>query len=236
MEVKDVKKGANSFEFDGFASTFGNKDLQGDIIKQGAFGKSLSVLEQRRSRRRSNEKLFPMLFNHDMDRQIGSFIEARETQKGLEVKGRLNTKLNFVREYVMPLVEEGDLDEMSIGFVIEERSFEGDTRVISQATLLETSMVTIAANPESLMKGFEGSEFDKMRLTFDDISDEQMNAKEIEAICRTCMSGSVAKKVANFLVSEREAQAPANPREVDSKDASDLLDGLKSLNANLRGD
>ena len=237
FEVKQGDKDDDDkfFTFRGFASTFGNTDLEGDIIERGAFKSSLRTLRQRQSRRR-NDKLLPMLFNHDMGMQIGSFTKARETEEGLEVTGRVNLGIPFVRENILPLLEDGDLDSMSIGFIRDEAEpIEGSRfgRRITRATLLETSVVTIPANPDSLMKGY--GDFEKMRLSSDDLQDG-MTVREVEEICKQAMSGTLAKKVASFLVGQRDADDPASPREVDGKDSRDILEGLKALNANLRGE
>ena len=72
--------------FQGFASTFGNIDLQGDIVEKGAFNKSLS------------EKMPLMLWQHNPSKPIGKFITAQETDNGLFVVGSLPNSIQLSRE------------------------------------------------------------------------------------------------------------------------------------------
>jgi len=134
-----------SGEFFGYASTFGNVDLGGDVIDRGAFKKTLND---------SGGKL-PLLDHHDPTRQIGWNLEAREDARGLFVRGRLNLEVQAAREkhaLMRQATAIGARMGLSIGFrtVRDERDRE-DTRVrrLKEIHLMEYSVVTFPMNPQA---------------------------------------------------------------------------------------
>lgn len=92
--------------FSGYASLFGRVDLGKDVVERGAFSNSL--LRRKASGIR-------MLFQHDPNEPIGVWTEIREDQRGLFVRGRLNSDVGRARE-VLSLMRSGALDGLSIGF------------------------------------------------------------------------------------------------------------------------
>lgn len=73
--------GLNAGEFKALVSVFGNKDSYGDIVKPGAFTKTLKEWE-------ASGDPIPVYWSHqlsDPDYNIGSVLSAAETDKGLEV-------------------------------------------------------------------------------------------------------------------------------------------------------
>ena len=137
LDVKAAESGAHA-PFTGYASTFNNVDLVGDRIMPGAFSKSL--------RRR-----VPLLWQHDMRDPIGRIIKMREDDHGLLVEGRLNIRTSRGAD-VYELLRAGDIDSMSIGFVIPEdgsRMSSRGIREITEVDLVEVSLVTLPANPKA---------------------------------------------------------------------------------------
>ena len=92
--------------FAGYASLFGARDGQGDIVMPGAFTDSL---------RRRGTSGVRMLFQHNPAEPVGSWLEIRETQRGLYVLGRLDRNVQRGRE-LLSLLESGGIDGLSIGF------------------------------------------------------------------------------------------------------------------------
>lgn len=91
MEIKaDTIK--ESGEFEGYGSTFGGKpDSYGDIIAVGAFANSLAAHKAAGT--------MPKLFwQHDVSKPIGKWLEAKEDNKGLFLKGKLNMDVQQARE------------------------------------------------------------------------------------------------------------------------------------------
>ena len=123
--------------FEGFASVFGEIDLLGDQVAQGAFQKSLA-----KARRSGRMPL--MLWSHDLATPIGRWVDVRETAHGLAVKGKLLLDVARARE-VYAMLREKVIDGLSIGFrtVRSQRIKTG--RLLQELDLAEISLVTMPA-------------------------------------------------------------------------------------------
>ena len=86
--------------FSGYASLFGETDLNRDRVMPGAFLKSLG---------KRGTGGIRMLFQHDPAAPIGVWQEVREDRRGLFVRGRLMTDVAKGRE-VLALMRAGAID------------------------------------------------------------------------------------------------------------------------------
>jgi len=153
FEIKQIDDSdPDFFFFEGLASTFGNVDRDGDIIKQGAF----DIAEIR-------SESPPLLWVHDMSEPIGIFISFEVTPEGLFVKGKLPKSDDLVRGRVIPQMKIGSLKAMSIGFSIIDQIMEAGRRIIEKLKLWEISLVPIPANPLAVVTGM------KTATTFQDL-------------------------------------------------------------------
>jgi HK97 family phage prohead protease len=120
--------------FVGYASLFGRRDQAGDIVMPGAFTQTL---------KRRGPAEVRMLFQHDAGEPVGSWLDMRETDKGLHVTGRLERKVQRGRE-LFSLLESRGLDGLSIGFrtVRARRDRALAARLITEIDLWEISLVT----------------------------------------------------------------------------------------------
>ena len=120
--------------FVGYASLFGVRDASGDMVMPGAFAASL------KNRGASNIR---MLFQHDPSEPVGTWLEMRENERGLYVRGRLDKNVQRGRELIS-LLESGGLDGLSIGFrtVNATREKRNRTRQLLSIDLWEVSLVT----------------------------------------------------------------------------------------------
>lgn len=139
LEIKQVgEENSEHFTFEGFASTFGNVDLHDDVIVEGAFRETLP------------QRVPKLLWQHQGDEPLGVFVEIREMHQGLFVKGIMPKSDTFVSGRVIPQMKIGSVNQMSIGFFIED--FDRDIeirdgiRFIKRLVLLEISLVSIPAN------------------------------------------------------------------------------------------
>lgn len=145
MEQKRIPlqiKSLNDREFAGYGSIFGNVDMGGDIVAEGAFTKSL--------KRYQKEGSLPLMFwAHDPAQVPGMWTEMGEDSKGLYVKGTLaDTQLgNEVRTLLGMKAVRG----LSIGFSISPGGveYDDDVRVIKNAELWEVSVVSLPMNPRA---------------------------------------------------------------------------------------
>lgn len=139
LEVKQV---TDDFVYiEGYASTFGNLDRDGDIIAKGAFTNTLT--------KRKPE----FIYQHQMDKPIGVWDSLVELEEGLFVKGRMPRANSLVRD-IESLAKMGALKSLSVGFnvVVADTAPDG-VRVIKEIDLWEISIVTIPANPEARITG-----------------------------------------------------------------------------------
>ena len=107
LRIKDVdgKKGIVT----GYFSDFNSIDSDGDIIKPGAFQKSIS-----QNGPQSGKPRIKHLLNHDSSKPLGVLEVLKEDNKGLYYESRLGTHslgVDFIK-----MVDSGLITEHSIGF------------------------------------------------------------------------------------------------------------------------
>lgn len=143
VETVTQDDGAEVGVFEGLASTFGNRDMMGDLVEPGAFAGALA-----------RPATIKMLWQHDARAPIGVWEQVRETAAGLEVKGRLVLEVQKARE-ALALLKAGAVDALSIGFSVQRGGAEFDRerglRRIKAVDLWEISVVTFPANPKALV-------------------------------------------------------------------------------------
>ena len=147
-EIKSDAQGV----FTGYGSIFGNEDQGNDIMKKGAFTKSLT--------KRPASKV-KMLYQHKTDEPIGIFTDMYEDNKGLYVKGQLAMGTQKGRE-AYELLKMGALDGMSIGFRAdpEKQGYNENkrgVRTLKEVDLMEISLVTFPMNESALIETVKGN-------------------------------------------------------------------------------
>jgi len=132
--------------FEGYASTFGNIDRVDDVIMRGAFKRCLD-----------KGKLIKMLWQHKFDTVIGQFPKLVEDESGLFVQGRINLGTEKGREGYA-LLKAGDINSMSIGYMIVDAEYNRDldVRMLKELDLFEVSLVTEPANELALVTSVKG--------------------------------------------------------------------------------
>jgi HK97 family phage prohead protease len=145
MKMEDIDESNRIVK--GYLSSFDTLDSDNDIIRKGAFSKSL----KERGVGATNNRRIAHLRNHDWEHQIGAFKELYETEKGLAFVSQLgrSTKGNdALLDY-----QDGILREHSIGFnyvkdkiTEEEDETYGKYYNITEVKLWEGSGVTFGAN------------------------------------------------------------------------------------------
>lgn len=132
----EVKINRGKREFEGYASTW-DRDLVGDIIEQGAFTKTIQE--------KLPTKGIKVLYNHfDL---IGHPLRMQEDSKGLYVVAYVSE--TTLGNDVLTMMEDGTLNQMSIGYDIvkDALSEDGRTRYLKELQLYEFSPVAFPANP-----------------------------------------------------------------------------------------
>jgi len=138
-----VKALTDTGRFTGWASVYGVKDRQGEIVQKGAFTASLQDYA-----RRGN---YPaLLLGHDMQNPVGAIERIRESEQGVEIEGQIDLGVEAGQK-AYELVRSKSLHGLSVGFQATEKTTEKGVPVIKQADLLEVSLVAVPANQECVV-------------------------------------------------------------------------------------
>ena len=200
--------------FEGYGSVFNNTDLGNDVIKKGAFQKSL---------RKKGPKGIKMLYQHKSDMPIGVFEKISEDEKGLYVKGKLALQTQAGRE-AYELMKMGALSGLSIGFRTNEKGYHYDKRtrkrIIEDVELMEVSLVTFPMNP---------------RAQVDMVKSEDITIREWENGMRDAFNLSrsdakVAAKAVHHVFEEKRADEMSD----DFSDNAELVEAIKNLTKTLK--
>jgi HK97 family phage prohead protease len=166
FDIKELD--ADTGVFEGYASTFGNTDSDGDVIEAGAFNRTLKAWE-------AKGKPIPVLWQHNPHEPIGITEAATEDSKGLAVRGRLLTGITKARE-ALEAAKANILGGLSIGFSIPKGATEWDAeakvRRIKEVRLWEYSLVTFPANEEAVLTSVKAERFEESVQAFKDSVDQ----------------------------------------------------------------
>jgi HK97 family phage prohead protease len=179
-EIKDISLGKREVAM--YLSKFDVLDSDKDIIKKGAFARSL---KDRGVDSPSNRKI-AFLRHHDWQQQIGKWLKLEEDDLGLFAVGKLGTSTmgeDALRDY-----EEGIIKEHSIGFqymtdnVRKVDNADGSYYYeIFEVKLYEGSAVTFGANEFTEVLAIGKSE-NKVQLV-------EKLSKEIDVITKALING-----------------------------------------------
>lgn len=141
-----LKELSEAGQFSGYASVFDVLDFYGDVIKPGAFARSLAAWK-------AKDRLPPILWQHKSDQPIGQHLEMVEDGKGLWVRGQLLVDAIEKAREAYALLKNKVISGMSIGFDIFEggATYDGKAGVwnLTDLDLWENSLATFPANPEA---------------------------------------------------------------------------------------
>lgn len=166
----NVKAVSEDGTFEGYGSVFNVKDSYDDIVVKGAFADSLATHSSKGS-------MPALLWQHDSDEPIGVYIEMREDDTGLYVKGQLALKTQRGAE-AYELLKMKAISGMSIGFVTREDSYDRVTGVntLKKLDLWEVSLVTFPANTEARVSGVKS--IDDLKSAEQYLRDAGLSRKE----------------------------------------------------------
>lgn len=201
----ELKAKGDDGTFEGYASVFGNVDLGGDVIVEGAF----------KQIKKNKLGLTKLALFHDLERLAGT-VKVAEDSKGLHVEGKLSLGVSYVRD-AYELMKDGVLDEMSIGYDInkggiEHKEVDGEhVWYLTDLTLWECSLVPFGMNPEA-------------QLT------EVKSLRDVEAIIRKDygLSRKGTKAVVS-LVKESLQQDAGSDSQLSDSEVSAMLDHVKKF-------
>ncbi len=124
--------------FAGYAAVFGAVDRGGDVVRRGAFARSL---------RRGGT--VPLLWQHQPGRPVGRVEYLREDGRGLRVIGRV------VEAQAAALLKAGAVEGLSFGYRVRAAQ-DGRPRELTELDLVEVSLVTFPMQPRARVHAVEG--------------------------------------------------------------------------------
>lgn len=136
----------------GYASTFGNVDLGGDVVERGAFTDAVASIRAQG---------IPLLADHvPMTAAVlGTIYDASEDERGLVIRARFASTRNA--QDTRTLLAEGHVSNLSIGYEATRYRFEDrdgrQVRVLEAVELWETSVVVFPMNTEATVQGVKSS-------------------------------------------------------------------------------
>lgn len=194
----------------GYASIFGNLDSDNDVIKKGAFNKSIKEWGP------DGKDRIKMVAQHDISRPIAKMMVIKEDDKGLYVEAKFGSHTDGEDYYRM--AKEGLVNEFSVGFVpVEKEENEKGGYDISSIKLYEVSMVTVAANDKAVVTDVKRS--NPLKLVAK-IKDEELKHK-LEHEILILMSEK------DTTLTEAKGTSEASSEQVVEKD--DLITNLLKL-------
>jgi HK97 family phage prohead protease len=145
LEAKSFSEADGAYLLEGYASVFGNTDLDGDVMAKGAFTDTLKTRDP------------VLLWGHDMGSvPIGKVMSVSEDSKGLRFSAQMPKDDDRVKGQIAPQLRLGSLKGVSIGFRVKDRERQKDgTTLLKRVELYEISLVSIPANPMASVTGFK---------------------------------------------------------------------------------
>jgi uncharacterized protein len=198
-----LKELSNEGSFEGFASTYGNQDLAGDVVERGAFSQAIKQQPPRG---------YPLLWKHD--EPIGTGV-VQDSKDGLIVHGSLLMS-DPAAARAHSHLKAGTVRGLSIGFTLprgENKVHYRDdgARVLREIHLHEVSIVAVPANQQATV--FSVKSLDDVRhmlktLRDGDVTEEVFeDLREIDfELKRLLLKGPQSERAESL----RELQAFAN--------------------------
>jgi hypothetical protein len=211
LEIKDMDAGAPG-AFTALGSTFGNEDQGGDVVDAGAFKRSLAA------------KTPKMLWQHDTDKVIGLWKDARETEVGLEMRGELflshdahGNQNNQTAHEAYEALKHGAITDMSIGYVPLDWDRKDGVRHLKEIDLWEVSVVTFGMNELAKITGVKSRVMRGERVTKRELEEFLWDA----GLSRDQAKGLVARGYTGLALRDAEL------------DPDGALQALKQLHARI---
>jgi HK97 family phage prohead protease len=130
-------------EFEGYASTFGNRDSGGDVVEKGAFKKTIKEFIDR----------MKVLWQHDYRTPIGKPITLKEDDHGLYVHAKVSETRQGKDALI--LMKDDVINELSIGYDAKKYRIDEETKTrhLTEVKLWEFSPVTWGMNELAVIVG-----------------------------------------------------------------------------------
>lgn len=131
----EIKELSDQGTFAGLASTYHNVDLGGDVMRPGAFTKTIR-----------ESKRVPILFGHDSEKVIGEGV-LKDTEDGLAIEGQLDIDIDPLAAQTHQKMKRGRIRGLSIGFSTVKDAIKDGIRELLEVKVWEVSLTPFPMNP-----------------------------------------------------------------------------------------
>lgn len=198
----------------GYFAAFGNKDSDGDIIRPGAFAKTISE-----NGPGSVQPRIKHLLDHRTNQSIGKLLTLKEDEKGLYYESQIGTHalgIDFLK-----MAESGLISEHSIGYSVIKGNYDktADAYELLELKLYEgSSLQFYGANPNTPLTGMK-SEADL--LHYFHLIEEQLQKGTL-----TDQTFAILQKhydAIGIALKSSNTTEPVTPTQPDALKAADLV-------------
>lgn len=241
MQFKSIELKADEVgKVAGFFSTYDKTpDSYGDIIEPGAFTKTIA-------KRKETGHPFPLCFNHDFDKVIGTVDSIEDQEKGPYIEATfLDTTL---AQDVRKMLKSEAIYQFSFAYDVlkrrdpdEEEKKAGIMNVLQEIELFEVSIVTVPANQNAVVTDVKSITAEEIANGVIEMKQGKRNSRkdadvinQIIELAKSLLDEPEDKPTEDEEKSE-EAQPEVNPAgeepksEGNSKRAEALLKKINSL-------
>lgn len=191
----------------GYGSYFDNKDSDADIIRRGAYQKTI----------KENGERVKYLYQHNMMQPIGKMKELYEDEKGLVFVAEI-PKTTLGKD-VIELMKAGVITENSVGILPIVKENKGDYREIKEVKLFEISAVTLAANDQAKILDVKGTKnLEELYKRYDNIA-KLLRKGEISDDMGYALEAEILKLKALFVDATKPVEETTSPVEVKADDS-----------------
>lgn len=189
MKRKQIQLDSCRLKFDdeartieGYASVFGGVDSYGDTVMRGAYEDTL----------KDRERPVRMRWNH-WGPVIGKWVEIREDEKGLYVRGEL-TPGHSVADDAYASLKHGAVDGLSIGYYIPEGGAEKNEHGGYDLKQVELIEISVVEEPADLGASIDNVKECKEALeNIESLKDAENYLREAAGFSRSAATALVAR-------------------------------------------
>src|SRR6056300_693497 len=191
----------------GYGYYFDNKDSDNDIIRKGAYTKTI----------KENGERVKYLYQHNMMQPTGKMSELYEDDKGLVFVAEI-PKTTLGKD-VIELMKAGVITENSVGILPIVKEDKGEYREIKEVKLFEISAVTLAANDQAKILDVKGTKnLDELYKRYDTIA-KLLRKGEISDDMGYALEAEILKLKALFVDATQPVEETTSPVEVKADDS-----------------
>ena len=215
MQIKELD--AETGVFVGFASTFGGSpDAYGDVIEKGAFTKTIKENGY-------GGNGIKMLWQHQISEPIGVWETVIETEKGLEVIGKIATGTSKGSD-VYELLKVGAVNTLSIGYNEVDVEKKEGFNLIKSVDLFEISLVTFPANSRATIN--------QVKAVLESDDSDTVNIRGLEKLLRD--ANGFSREAAKYVIHKLKEGNFQNREVLEAEKLLTELDKLGLKLSNLK--